>query len=360
MESFRHLSAVEQLAEYLKSLIDRGELSGSMPGVDRLSTSLGCSHRTVIGAMKQLEHEGLLLKQGPGRASKINNQGRNADTGLKIQFILYDREDSEKDVVSRFLTMIRRQVMDAGHTMTFASKTLRQLGMDVKKVAKYVDETEADAWVVASASREVLDWFSTQPAPAFALFGRRRGLDIAATGPDKEGAFRDAVRRLLGLGHRRIVLLVRPARRLPEPGLPEQAFLDELKAAGVQVGAYNLPAWDGSVEGLDKVLDSTFRLTPPTAMIIDEPQIFISAQHHLARRGIFAPEQVSLICADQDTFFDYMQPTVAHIRYDAEPWARRIAKWANHVAAGEDDRRQTLTKTQFVAGETIAPLGGGK
>jgi DNA-binding LacI/PurR family transcriptional regulator len=194
--------------------------------------------------------------------------------------------------------------------------------------------------------------------PSFALFGRRRGLPIAAVGPDKVSAYRIVTQRLIELGHQRIVMLNRPARRLPSPGLPELAFIDTLQRAGIATSSYNLPTWDGSVAGIHRILDEMFRLTPPTAVIIDEAQIFLAVQHDLARRGILAPEHVSLVATDQDPYFDYIRPTVAHIRCDTTPWARRITKWADHVAVGKEDRCQTLTKTIFVEGGTIGPPPG--
>jgi DNA-binding LacI/PurR family transcriptional regulator len=39
-----------------------------------------------------------------------------------------------------------------------------------------------------------------------------------------------------------------------------------------------------------------FQHTPPTALIISESLLFIAAQQHPARRGIAAPENISLIC----------------------------------------------------------------
>jgi glutamate-ammonia-ligase adenylyltransferase len=46
-----------------------------------------------------------------------------------------------------------------------------------------------------------------------------------------------ATRRLIELGHRRIVMLSRPMRRLPEPGAAEQAFLTEMEVHGLPPGA---------------------------------------------------------------------------------------------------------------------------
>jgi len=357
MRPFQPLSTTDQLVMHLREEIYQGRITREMPGINQLANTLGCSPRTVIGAVQQLEHEGLITKQGAGRPSLITPEKSISTPTLRVQLMMYDREDSDYDIVSRYFTQIQTHLENAGHAFSFAQKTLRQLDMDVNRVARHVQQTEADAWIVSSGSREILEWFSGQAKPAFALFGRRRGLSIAGTGPDKESAMREVTDHLIHLGHRRIILLVRPSRRLPSPGVPECAFLETLSQAGIITGdsSYYLPNWDGSIEGVHKILYQVFRLTPPTAIIVDEAQIFISVQNDLARCGILAPEHVSLVSADQDPYLDYLRPTVAHVRYETEPWARRITKWANNVAIGKDDRRQSLTKTTLVKGATIGP-----
>jgi DNA-binding LacI/PurR family transcriptional regulator len=92
--------------------------------------------------------------------------------------------------------------------------------MNVKRVARFVRNTEADAWVVTAGSRDVLKWFVTQQLPVFALFGQFGDLPIAGTGPDKAPAYAEAVRSLVAHGHRRIVLMARPQRRNPQPTTP--------------------------------------------------------------------------------------------------------------------------------------------
>lgn len=65
--------------------------------------------------------------------------------------------------------------------------------------------------------REVLEWFSQQPTPPFAMFGRFRQGALAGAIPDKAGAYAGLVERLFGMGHRRIVNLVREDRENPSP-----------------------------------------------------------------------------------------------------------------------------------------------
>ena len=164
-----------------------------------------------------------------------------------------------------------------------------------------------------------------------------------------------ATRTLIQLGHRRIVLLARTGRRLPEPGATERAFLDELAVAGLSPDAYHLPDWEVSIKGFHDRLNSLFRWTPPTALIIQEAIFYVAALQFCANRGLRVPHDVSLVCTDADPAFHWCQPSVAHIRWDSRPVVRRIVRWAAHISLGQEDLRQTLTPAEFVPGGTIGP-----
>ncbi|MFN7342838.1 MAG: substrate-binding domain-containing protein, partial [bacterium] len=98
--------------------------------------------------------------------------------------------------------------------------------------------------------------------------------NIPGCRPNKVPALRVAVRRLINLGHRRIVMMVREERRKPTPGLSERAFIQELESNGIKTGSYNLPDWEDNVDDFHRCLNSLFKHTPPTALILDEMQHF--------------------------------------------------------------------------------------
>lgn len=329
-----------------------------MPGVIRLAGELGASRESVEAALGELEQEGLLLAQGRGKRRLIVAEGMGATKGrpLRVAIMLHEANNMQE----HYIVELQHLLIGAGHQVVFAPHSLSDLRMDVPRVARMVGKIETDAWVVVSGSQEVLRWFAAQPTPAFALFGRRRAVSIAGIGPEHLPALLAAVRRLLELGHRRIVTLVRPERRIPHPGQLEQAMLAEIAAKGIPVGPYNLPNWDGTREGLYRCLDGLYELTPPTALIIDEASIFIATQQYLARRGMLAPQHVSLVCCDPDPAFAWLEPPITHIRWDSRPLARRIVRWADNVAHGKDDRRPSFTKAKFVGGGTIGPVSAAR
>jgi hypothetical protein len=345
---FTILTPSAQVAAHLRGELLRGRWSGAMPGVPALAAELGVDPKTAGLALHLLEEEGLLVGQGPGRARRIELPKCLAAPALRVGILLYEDLDRRLD----YMVDLRHRLAEAGHVAFFASRTLLELGMDVKRIQRLVAASEADAWVVISAPRAVLEWFSTQPVPALALFGRRGGVSIAAAGPDLVPAMRAAVQRLAALGHRRIVQIIRQAA---EPAATTRAALEEMAKLGLPTGPYNLPVWDDNAAGLRRVLDELFRVTPPTALIIDEAFLFHAAKEHLAQKGILAPRDVSLICIDGDPTFEWCEPSVAHIRWDSRPLVGHIMSWADNVARGRKDLRQNCTQAEFVDGGTVGP-----
>ena len=355
MHKLRILSAAAQVAEYLRGGLLAGRWSGTMPGGDALAAELGVGVNTVEAALLQLEAEGLLINQGRRRGRLIRlPKGGITRTALRVAILLSETEDYSTPLIAS----LPNELEQAGHVPVNPGKTAHDLNMDVRRIARLVNQTAADAWVVTAGSREVLEWFSSQEVPAFALFGRCSDLPIAGTGPDMIAPFIEGIRRLIALGHQRIVSICRGERRFPTLGEAERAFLGELVNHGIPTGNYNLPDWQESNEGLQKVLRESFRLTPPTALILDEPAIFAAVQQFLARRSIQIPEDVSLFCTDPCPTQGWDNPSIAHLRWDSGPLLRCILRWAENVAQGKEDRRQRFTKAQFVDGGTIGPAKG--
>lgn len=349
---FEVLSPSEQLASHLRDQLFAGRWLKELPGTPSLSAQLGVDRKTIMAAMKILEAEGLLESQGAGRPRRITLPRKASGKQLKVHFIPYEQNDLQRDFVIDLLNEIRA----AGHSVTASKKSLISMGMNVDRVAKYVSEHSANAWLTLAASREVLEWFAALDQPAFALFGRRRMVPIASVGPNKEAAMRAAVRRLVDLGHRRIVLMAREERRKPSPGHIERMFLSELKRHDINPGPYNLPEWQDNPSSFHECLDSLFKHTPPTALILDEAQFFVAAQQHLASSDLVAPRDVSLMCSDTHPLFDWCRPAISHISWDSRPVVNRILRWVNQLTRGKNERKTYYTPAEFVEGGTIGPV----
>ena len=352
MAMIRFKSKIEQVADYVRAEIEQGRWGSEVPGRMELAGELGINSKTVEAALQLLVREGMLEAQGAGKRRKIASHVAATPRSLRVAVLTYDpptRGDS-------YYIDLMHQLRVAGHVPLTPQKTLLDLGMNVERVEKLVKETPAEAWVIIGGSQDVLSWFAAQDTPAFALFGRRREIAMAGAGPDKIKAIRDVTSRLTALGHRRIVMLVREERRLPQPGAAERSFLETLAASGITPGAYHLPAWEESVDGFHRLLEELFRVTPPTALIVDEAPFFTAAMQFCAKRGLSIPEIVSLVCCDSNPNFSWCKPPISHIGWDAGPVVRRILRWAYNVSIGREDRQQLNSHAEFIEGGTIGPV----
>ena len=345
-------SAPEQVADHLREEILRGKFRLGMPGYRALSGELGVNHKTVRAALELLERQGLLVPQGAGKRCQVMVPENPESTGLHVRILLFHIGDRKiRDMLELF-----DHLHSSRHIPDFANRSQMCLKSDVDRISRFVARNPADAWVVFGGSREILEWFAKQEFPSLALLGRMRGLRMPGVKPDKVAAQRAAVRRLVDLGHRRIVKIVLEGRVKPHPGLLERSFLEELEAAGIPTGPYNLCTWNGNPKELYIRLEALFRHTPPSAVFLDAVSVFYATQDYLARKGILAPDHVSLICDDPDPPFTWYEPSVAHIDWAFEPLARLVVRWLDNVAAGKDDYRQSFAKATFIDGGTIGPV----
>ncbi|NNJ87156.1 MAG: substrate-binding domain-containing protein [Akkermansiaceae bacterium] len=79
-------------------------------------------------------------------------------------------------------------------------------------------------------------------------------------------------------------------------------------------------------------------------------------QQFLAQRGLSAPRDVSMLCLDPSPCFTWSRPSIAHIHWQPRPLVSRIVRWADKVARGMEDLRNTSIKAELVEGGTIGPV----
>ncbi len=321
-----------------------------MPGVAHLVRRLGVGTKTVVAALESLKREGMLEGHGERKRNRIVKD-RGEKVGLRVRILLY--EDS--DLHNEHIVQLGFRLEERGHHISYAEKTLSGLKFDVKRVARMVEKDDGDAWIVQAGSRPILEWFAVRSVPTFAMFGRQSKLPIASLATLKSPAVGEALRRLVDLGHRRIVMIAREERRKPTPGLLERRFLEELERLGIGTGAYNLPNWEDDAQGLHRCLDSLFRHTPPTALLPGEPALFFATQQYLLEKGMVVPRDVSLVALDDHPAFEWFHLKVSHIHNDTRRWVPRVVQWVENVANGKEDRRETLIRAEFVEGGTVGP-----
>jgi DNA-binding transcriptional regulator YhcF (GntR family) len=348
-------SVTGQAVEILKDGMLTGRWKNTLPGRLLLAEELGVSEMTIEEAMRRLAKDGLLKAQGPGkRRLIILPEGKEMQRDLLIRILAYESVDRGSGLLIDLVEKLNK----AGFRADYAPKSMLDLGMDVKRVARMVNQNPADAWIVVAGSRHVLDWFNEQAMTVYAYFGQQSDISIAGCSGRRD--IESQVRCLVELGHRRIVLLAREEHIKPVPSSTAQNFIKALKNVGIEPGSYNLPEWGYRPEGLYRCLESLFKVTPPSALFVEEPGMLMAVRDYLSEHGMIVPRDVSLICNEQNPLFSWCNPPLAHYSFNLNSLNRRVVRWAKQIALGKDDRRQIFITAKFVDGGTIGPAPKGR
>ncbi len=181
------------------------------------------------------------------------------------------------------------------------------------------------------------------------------GLPVAATGTNLSPALAETVRLLTALDHRRIVLICPSRWRLPTLSKSAADFHAALIAHGIAASDYNLPSWEETADGLERRLESLFRFTPPTALILVEPLHCVTTLLFLARRGIQVPQDLSLVCVVTDPMLAWHRPALAVFVRPLQEHVHRVARWVDAVACGSPDHEQKIFFGTLDPGGSIGP-----
>jgi DNA-binding LacI/PurR family transcriptional regulator len=358
----RRLSVVDQAADHLRDGIRAGRWKSHLPGMVKLADELGVARNTTVKAVARLISEGVILPaegRNPHAIATVTPD-RSGPRQLRVGLLLMSTLENHPTAHQREILRIMADLKSAGHEcipVHFPSgKTTQKTGY----LPRLVRDTGADAWLIYTGARNILEWFSSgKGGPALAIGGRCRDLPIAAAvGYDAAAIVRVITHRLLDLGHRRIVLITNLDARHPKPSRTVLAFREELETAGVRPGEFNTPEWEETAEGFLRLLNSLFRVTPPTAVICNNLHTTCGTAAFLTRQGLSVPGDVSVVCfSSGDTLPAWVFPgsDFAHVEDDVAPLFRHIREWVTQVAENRADNRQVWCTANFVEGNTIGP-----
>lgn len=348
---------VDQAAAHLREGIQSGRWVGQLPGVLQLAGELVVSKHIVRSALQILEEEGSIENCGAGRRRriKIDRINKPARRFLRIGIMLYEPMEDADGRRTRILFGIRQSIETLGHTCIVGDRSLTELKDNPSRISRLVNAVDADAWIVFEGSHPVLEWFVAQPFPVYAFGGRFHELSVACSATRIAPAVESAVNTLVDLGHRRIVLFAPTGLRKPTPIPSIKSYLSILEARGIAATDYNLPHFDDTPEGLESCLDRLFRITPPTALIVNQASYFSAVFSYLACRGLRVPRDVSVITAQMDPILRLCLPPLDHFHMPPQKHIVRISRWVNGVAKGRPDKRQVIFDAVYVPGGSVGP-----
>lgn len=357
MDPVPRLSLVDQTALHLQRGIEDGRWQGFLPGVGRLAAELGISKDTTEAALALLETRGCIHSHGRGKRREVVTQSTTKKKAirqsLRIGLLLRDDLDKSVTLTQQIFLKLVHDLEALGHVPLHAPKSQDTLGHDPARIGRMIEKCKADAWIISGASVALQDWLHKREKPFLLLGGSKSDYPYASAAMDSNQAIHDTVERLIGLGHKRIVMICLPDWVRPVPGPIARNFLAQLSAASLPASDYNVPYHETTPEGFGKLLDSLFQLTPPTALIVPHMHYALAIMTFANARGLRIPQDLSLIVRMPDPAFEWTRPRIAHFDCPTDALIRHILRWVECCAKGIPNYESKIVQATLIPGETM-------
>jgi DNA-binding LacI/PurR family transcriptional regulator len=125
-------------------------------------------------------------------------------------------------------------------------------------------------------------------------------------------------------------------------------------ACGIEGSVIHLPTQSWRIK--NEIVRLLQRQPRPTALLVDNPYMYLTVFSIITQMGLQVPGDVSMISRQAETFLTHLQPRPACYIQNHLKFANRLARITMRSLHGEFSGDQVVRlMPQFFSGESIAP-----
>jgi DNA-binding LacI/PurR family transcriptional regulator len=351
-------SLSHEVVKVLRDGLLSGVWSEWLPGERSLCERLHVSRPTVRAALSELRREGL-IDVVHGRRSRILTPERTLlkRAPSKVVCMLSPVPlPSLRPFIMFLVDETREFLAEAGYRLEVETSPRYYTRRPYKALESLIKEKSVVCWNLFRATPQMQMWFAEHRLPVVINGSSHRGVQLPSVDLDYRATCRHAGGTLLARGHRHIALLIESTQCAGDED-SRLGFLEAAKAIpGVQP-RLTIAEHNGTVAGIRAKIENLMRANSrPTALLVANSMHVLTVMGQLLRTGFHVPGDVALLSRDDDSFLQYIVPTVA--RYNCSPahFASKSSHLILQVARGETvSRKAMLLVPQLIKGETLGP-----
>jgi len=248
----------------------------------------------------------------------------------------------------------REFLAEAGYRLEVETSPRYYTRRPYKALESLVKEKSVACWNLFRATPQMQTWFAEHGLPVVINGSSQPGVHLPSVDLDYRATCRHAGATLLAKGHRHIALLIENIQCAGDED-SRLGFLESAKAIpGVQP-RLTIAEHNGSVAGIRAKIESLMRASArPSALLVANSMHVLTVMGQLLRSGIHIPNDVAIISRDDDSFLNYIVPTVARYYCSPANFASKASHLILQVARGETaPRKAMLLVPQLIKGETL-------
>jgi LacI family transcriptional regulator len=351
----RRQSLSAQAAEALERAIGEGTWQEFIPSERRLCELLQVSRPTIRTALQMLAKNGVIeIRQG--RRNRLLPAARHSPHSASRLIGIVTPVPFEQLSGSAYKIVSEMKIHLAEHGFTTETLVCPQKAAAAsrRRLEDFLRRNRVFCCLLTSVNHDLQDWFATHALPCLVLGSCHPDIKLPSFDIDYRSVCRHAGGTLLAKGHRRIALV------MPDSGVAgdlasEQGFREAFAAPNHQDAAPMIVRHNGTVQHLALKLDSLFDSPQrPTALLVAKPAHGLSSLIHLLKRGLAVPDDVSIVCRDQDPLFEKVNPAISHyLTHDASFSHRLVRLMQQLVTQGYLPPEPTLIFPKHFTGGTL-------
>ena len=350
--------------------------NGGIATLHQVAAAAGVSTATAAralggyGSVRQATRE-RVVEAAQQLGYRANTLARSMITG-STRTIGVVLSDIENPFFSRALRGVSDLAHERGYEVVLVNTDEKvEIERDAVRVLL---EKRVDGLLVAASDGGEVEHLSRAVhggTPVVLLDRRVRGLAADTVGIDNRAAARDATRRLIALGHRRIALVTgappsaasalqhRTGRGLTAvggtTGLRTAGYRDALVAAGMEVDPRYVTADGLRRDDATRVTEQLLALDqPPTAIIALDSLLSLGVLQAFARMGTACPGEVSLVGFDDADWAEAVSPPLTVVSQPVYAIGRTAGELLLSRIAGDQGKpvHRKLATTYIERGST--------
>lgn len=346
-------SLVAETIRVLREAIAAGRWSEELPGERRLCEEWHISRPTLRAALNALSAEGVItISQGkPTRVSQQTGMSvKTPPQTLTVGLLSPDPLHAMPPFTLLWVDELRSQLASEGHLLQIHVGRAWSGGKNpARALATLINTVPATTWVLYRSTEAMQQWFEEKQIPCVVVGSVFKGVRLPSVDRDYRAVCRHAVGTLAARGHQRICLLIQEPQYAGDRE-SEAGFEEGLQVAAARGASGYIQRHDGSREGLLKALDRLVTARQrPQALIIARSSCALTVCTALLQRGLRIPQDMALICRDDDSFLDESVPQIARYSVTASTFAKRIFRLVRQPGVKGD----TKVMPEFVRRESL-------
>jgi len=348
-------SLVLQMSGILAEEIRRGRWGEWLPEERELARTYQVSRFTLRKALDRLRAEGV-LETRHGLGTRIAapprpaaRRAENAGIGVLIPRAL----DRFRHFTTLVVDDLRTLLFDHGHLLTVHEHPQVESNRPFALLRKLVEQQRHACWLLVACGPETQRWFSQNRVPAVVSGSCDPSLGLPFVCLDNHALGRHAALTLVQYGHRQVGALLTRSN----PGL--RNGLHDVFGARLENGAAMTACEvDDGAANVARAVDRLVALAKrPTALFVAESNFFLTAYARLTQLRLRIPDDVSLLCRDDEPYLASLLPEPARYSKDPHAYAKLLLAHLLKLAGGEAVAHPgTYVLPEFVPGGSLVRL----